>query len=118
MKRQLTATEIKYTGDPNRLHIRDGKRGEVGLLLAIHADRLMRANYMGDLTPEQVQGLALCPGCFMIAGFNMLLKLADDNGLPRKELADFMQNAFQQLAENPDMGLTEEIELLLDPCET
>ena len=47
--------------------------------------------------------------------FDMLLTLADENGQSRTELARCMINAFTKLLNNPDGGLTEEIDVLLDP---
>lgn len=113
----LKTDKMRYTGDPNRIHIKDGERGELGHDLAGVLDEQMRLRYTGERTEYQLLTQMLCPGCFMIAGFNMLLTLADGNGVPRSELAHFMGLAFEQLKANPEMGLTEAIEDLLDPCD-
>jgi hypothetical protein len=105
-----------YGGDPNLIHIEDGKRGDMGWRIAEHLNRRMRENYTGHRTTEQLVDQKLCPGCYMIAGFNMLLVLAQENGQSPTELARSMRNAFDSLLQNPEQGLTEEIEILLDPC--
>lgn len=106
-----------YGGNPNVIHIDDGKRAEMGEVLAVGLESMMRQNYQGPRTNEQRQTQPLCPGCFMIAGFNMLLVLADKNGQSRTELARTMRNAFDQLLQNPEAGLTEEMEIVMDPCD-
>ena len=106
-----------YGGDPNLIHIDDGRRADMGLRLAELLSERMRKEYSGERSLEQRADQPLCPGCFMIAGFNMLLTLADENGQSRSELARSMRNAFDALLKNPDMGLTEEIEVMLDPCD-
>lgn len=106
-----------YGGDANLIHIDDGKRAEMGQDMASLLDGNMRAAYTGPRTNEELMNQALCPGCYMIAGFNMLLELADRNGQSRTELARSMRNAFDNLLNNPEQGLTEEIVVLLDPCE-
>jgi hypothetical protein len=106
-----------YGGDPNLIHIDDGRRADMGLRLAELLDCRMRTEYKGDRTIEQRVDQPLCPGCYMIAGFNMLLTLADENGQTRTELARSMRNAFDALLKNPEMGLTEEITVMLDPCD-
>jgi hypothetical protein len=106
-----------YGGDPNLIHIDDGKRADMGLRLASILDGKMREEYSGERTLGQRVMQSLCPGCYMIAAFDMLLTLADSNGQSRTELARSMRNAFQNLLNNPEQGLTEEIEVLLDPCE-
>lgn len=105
-----------YGGDANLIHIDDGKRADMGIRLAELLEERMRKEYSGERTIDERIDQNLCPGCFMIAGFNMLVTLADANGQSRTELARSMRNAFDQLLCNPEAGLTEEIEILLDPC--
>ena len=106
-----------YGGDPNLIHIDDGRRADMGLRLAEHLDMRMRMEYSGERTLEQKVDQALCPGCYMIAAFNMLLTLADENKQSRTSMARTMIGAFEKLLENPEQGLTEEIEVMLDPCD-
>ena len=106
-----------YGGNPNLIHIDDGERALMGVRIAEHLERRMREEYKGERTPAQRVDQKLCPGCYMIAGFNMMLTLADANGQCRAELARSMMKAFETLAKNPEMGLTEEIIIQLDPCD-
>lgn len=106
-----------YGGDKNLIHIDDGERAVMGVRVAEHLERRMREEYKGERTPDERVMQALCPGCYMIAGFNMMLTLADANGQSRRELALSMRTAFDKLLASPEMGLTEEIEVFLDPCE-
>jgi len=100
-----------YGGDCNLVHIADGKRKEAGAAVAAFIDSMMRFNAMK--AGKNADGV-LCPGCYMIAGFNSMLELADANGQPRKELAKTMAAAFAKLSENPEAGGTEEINVILD----
>jgi hypothetical protein len=106
-----------YGGDPDLIHVDDGARADMGLRLAERLEGMMRTEYSGERTPDQRVMQKLCPGCYMIVAFDMLLTLADANGQSRTELARSMRNAFDNLLANPSQGLTEEIEVLLDPCE-
>lgn len=105
-----------YGGNPELIHIDDGKRADMGLRIAELLEERMRSEYSGERTMVQRIMQKLCPGCYMIAGFNMLVTLADANGQSRTELARSMRNAFDRLLCDPEAGLTEEIEVLLDPC--
>jgi hypothetical protein len=106
-----------YGGKPQLIHIDDGQRAVMGVRIAEHLERRMRDEYQGERTPAQRVDQDLCPGCYMVAGFNMMLTLADANNQSRTELARSMRNAFDLLLKNPEMGLTEEITVLLDPCD-
>ncbi len=101
-----------YGGDCNLVHIADGQRRNVGEQLAADIDAVIRtlAEKRGVNTDDKL----LCPGCYMIALFNAAIALADKNGQPRKELAKTMTHAFAELAADPDKGVTEEIEVILD----
>jgi hypothetical protein len=106
-----------YGGNPNLIHIDDGARKDMGLRMAEHLERRMRDEYSGERTPAQRVDQNLCPGCYMIAVVNMAITLADANGQSRRQLARCLANAFQKLANDPEAGLSEEIEILLDPCD-
>lgn len=106
-----------YGGNPNLIHIDDGTRAEFGHDMAGQMDGMMRERYTGERTEYQLVTQRLCPGCYMIGAFNMLLTLADGNGQSRLELARSMKAAFEALEANPEMGLTEEIIVKLDPCD-
>lgn len=106
---------LVYGGDPDLIHVTDGKRGMAGREMARRLDALMRLN-APDRTQKQSQEQLLCMGCAMIVAFNMLIALADANGQTRTELARTMRNAFDSLLANPDAGMTEEITIILDPC--
>lgn len=99
-----------YGGDPNLVHIPDGTRRDVGRKMAYD---LTLAMLQGSETATY--GKALCPGCYMIAGFNMLVTLARENGQNVRELALSMAHAFDKLASAGDYSVTEEIEVMLDP---
>ncbi|MCR5870655.1 MULTISPECIES: hypothetical protein [unclassified Sphingomonas] len=106
-----------YGGDPNLIHVPDGKRADLGKALATDLDHLMRVGARGR-TLHQASTQPLCPGCYMIVGFDMLVTLADRNGQSRTELANSMIRAFEHLRDNPEgPGLVEEIAVVLDPEE-
>lgn len=102
-----------YGGDPSLVHIADGSRRAFGADMADYLENRMRAK----ATPQPTEGKRLCPGCYMIAGFNMLVTLATRNGQSISELAHTMAHAFELLqGDGRDHG-TEEITVLLDPPE-
>lgn len=102
-----------YGGDPNYVHIPDGTRREVGLEVALAADREMRL--AAALAAKKADG-PLCPGCYMIALFNAAVELAKANGHDLKELGRTMANAYTLLAEKGEGAEgTEEINIILDP---
>lgn len=109
-----------YGGDPSLIHVKDKTRAEMGRRLAGSLDDEMRYQAFQGGMRTQAEAFGenrqkLCPGCYMVVGYDMLLQLADANGQSRTELARSMIGAFQKLLDNPELGLTEEIEVLLDP---
>lgn len=108
-----------YGGDSSRIHVVDGGRKQMGDWTADFLDAEMsnRAYERGDRTWEESQTQKLCPGCYMIVGYNMLVSLALRNGQDLQELARSMIGAFQHLEANPDHPFTEEIEVILDSPE-
>lgn len=109
-------TGMVYRGDPELIHVSDGRRTEAGRRVARFIDEQMR-KYAEGRTEIERYAQALCPGCYMVVIYNAALALADANGQPRRELAASMSLAFAKLAEAPDLGFTEAIEVILDPCE-
>lgn len=103
-------SDLIYGGDPDLIHIPDGRRGDAGRYMASILDAIMRTG-AEDRTPQQRREQELCPGCYMIVGFNMLLTLADRNGQSRRELCNSMIDAFTRLGEGEG---TEEICVILD----
>lgn len=103
-----------YGGNPNLLHVADGTRADLGHLMAAFMEGYIR-EHAENRTDRQKELQKLCPGCYMVVAFNMLLVLARDNNQSTTELARCMRNAFDRLLANPNSGLTEEIEVLLDP---
>lgn len=101
-----------YGGDCNLIHVADGKRVEVGEDVAAFVDRLMRrkAYSEGRRTYGQTFGgfaeevQQLCPGCYMIVGFNMLVSLAEHNDQDLIELGRTMAAAFTKLADQVESG--------------
>lgn len=105
-----------YRGDPNLIHVSDGKRAEAGRAVARLIDQMMR-KHAKDRTEEERYAQALCPGCYMVVLYDAALALSDANGQSRRELAASLSEAFAKLAEDPERGFTEEIRVILDPCE-
>lgn len=103
-----------YGGNPDLLHVPDGQRAALGHLVAAFLEGQMREN-AENRTDRQKEMQPLCPGCYSVVAFDMLVVLADDNGQSRRELARCMINAFQKLYDNPESGLTEEMRILIDP---
>lgn len=106
-----------YGGDCDLIHIADGNRQNVGRAMAEALDWRMRldAEARGARTPQEADAQQLCPGCYMIAGFHMLVELARQNGQSTQELGASMARAFQALRDGRMIG--EEIEVILDPVE-
>src|ERR1044072_9106005 len=105
MRREFNGTDGRvYGGDPNLIHVSDGQRANAGRKMAQVLDELMRER-AENRTAEQRATQKLCPGCYMIVTFDMLLTLADQNGQPRRELALSMIGAFSKLLEVPEEGL-------------
>lgn len=112
-----------YGGDPNLIHIADGTRADVGRAIADAVDLQMRwladgnkARSWSQIWGSQRQ--ALCPGCYMVVGFNTMLTLAERNGQSLRELGLTMAQAFAKLAEDQSPSTIEEILVILDaePC--
>ncbi len=105
-----------YGGDPELVHVPDGQRKEVGNALAAVADTIIRQ--MGQRSYDN-PSLPLCPGCYMVVGFNMMVELAKANGQSLQELGNTMSKAFSILAGqgvlDSNACLLEEIEVILDP---
>jgi hypothetical protein len=106
-----------YGGDCNLIHVADGKRAAAGQLMARNLDEEMRFRAVkeGRRSIVEASTQQLCPGCYMIVGFNMLVTLADQNGQSHVELADSMIAAFQKFKECEDVNACiEEIIIILD----
>lgn len=106
-----------YGGDPNLIHAADGTRAGMGrelahgLMLQMRHDAFMR----GDRTLEEVAAQPVCPGCYMVIGFNMLRELAIASGQPVEELGRTMARAFDELAARGESMDLESIAVILDP---
>ena len=97
-----------YGGDQNLVHIPDGERRSVGVIIADLTERTIRQ------FSENPDRPLICPGCAMVALFNACVTMADRSCQSRRELARTMSLAFDLLAEDPGRGVTEEIEVILD----
>lgn len=104
-----------YGGDCGLIHVADGKRADAGRSVARFVDTQMRqqAVLSGARTGDEAETQPLCPGCYMIVGFNALVTLAQQNGQPLRELAATMARAFDALA-NGGADAIEEINIILD----
>ncbi len=103
-----------YGGDPGLIHVPDGQRGYLAAKAATYIDREMRLGAIGR-TREERWSQPLCPGCYMVVGFNMLVDLARRNGQPLSELGRTMSAAFKKLELDQSPLAIEEIEVKLDP---
>lgn len=111
-----------YGGDPSLVHVPDGNRTAVGKAVAFATDNAMRvmAFEYGLKDHTQAATQELCPGCYMVVGFNALVELAKMNGQSYKELGLTMAAAFTKLAECDKESVDvciEEIAIILDPPE-
>lgn len=107
-----------YGGDAVLIHVADGRRAAAGRDVARYIDREMRdqAYRRGARTMDDAATQALCPGCYMIVGFNAMVELARQNGQSFRELGRTMAAAFAKLAEcGDDAECIEEINVILDP---
>lgn len=102
-----------YGGDCSLIHIPDNSRADVGRQMAEHLDKVMREG-AENRTAEQRASQALCPGCFMVAVFNMAVSLAEANGQPLSELGNSLGDAFKSLAKGGPSRI-EHILVKLDP---
>lgn len=107
-----------YGGDCDLIHVADGKRAELGETLAVQLTKAMRVDAFnrGDRTLEQAATQSLCPGCYMVVGFDMLVTLARQNGQSLQELGRTMARAFDNLAfcDEGDTACIESIHVILD----
>jgi hypothetical protein len=103
-----------YGGDPDLLHVPDGKRSDLGALVAAFIEGQMREG-AENRTERQKEMQRLCPGCYMVVLFDAALHLADNTGQSRLELARSMKWAYEQLEANPEQPPIEEIFIRLDP---
>lgn len=108
-----------YGGDANLIHVADGNRANVGAQMATMLDMTMRVDAVNDerRTLDQATAQQLCPGCYMIVGFNMLVTLAEENEQSLSELGRTMAAAFTMLADQTETGQgfhPEEITVILD----
>ncbi len=111
-----------YGGDCELIHIADGKRESVGQWLASVLDEEMRTGAVDSDARTELQAFGdddhqeqdLCPGCYMIVGYNMLIELARQNDQSMVELGRSMAAVFTALAEGRPFN-HEEIEVILDP---
>lgn len=107
-----------YGGDCDLIHVADGKRAALGSAMAFTLENQMRKDAFtrGDRTAAQATNQPLCPGCYMVVGFDMLVTLARQNGQSLQELGRTMAQAFTQLAEcdNPDEACIESIHVVID----
>lgn len=102
-----------YGGDPDLIHAKDGTRAAHGEAIADAIDERLR-HYAENRTDAERASQLVCPGCYMVVGFNALTELARRNGQPMRELALSMAAAFQALADGgPDR--IEEITVLSQP---
>lgn len=99
-----------YGGACDLVHIPDGRRKDVGRMVAEYLERTQRlvANIPGATDK------LLCPGCYMIALIDAAIWLAKNNGQDEHELGATMSAAFQQIAESGDYdsSLIEEIQVV------
>lgn len=107
-----------YRNRQEYVHIEDGKRAAVGRAYSVYLTNEIRdaAFLQGNLDAYRNP---LCPGCYMVAVFNLALELARMNGQSLTELGNSLGNAFYQLAQDGAYAESiESIEVQLDsdPC--
>lgn len=107
-----------YGGDPDLIHIEDGQRNRMGQVMAESLDDKMRemavlahSRTFREAFGDQKQDL--CPGCYMVAGFDMMIHLARANGQDLKELGRTMAAAYAHLANCDTAECIESIEVIL-----
>jgi len=108
-----------YGGDCKLVHVADKERTQMGEYVAVEMEDLIRdaAYKNGSRTWNQSRTQRLCPGCYMVVGFNALVTLANDNRQSLRELGLSMAKAFTKLAECPPDQMEqciEEIQVVLD----
>lgn len=109
-----------YGGDCGLVHVPDGQRGLVGADIAGTLDRKIRAiatreaYRKGELdiaVSDKLDTDTLCPGCYMVVGYDMLVHLARTNGQDVRELALTMIHEFGKLLNEPDRPLIEHVDV-------
>lgn len=107
-----------YGGDCDLIHVADGQRAQLGRDMAYILGQQMRRDAFnrGDRTLIQAAEQSLCPGCYMVVGFDMMVTLARQNGQSLRELGRTMAQAFAFLAEcdESDADCIESIHVILD----
>lgn len=110
-----------YGGDSELIHVADGQRTHVAKDIAAMLDMQMRRQtcFTGERTGAQAASQKLCPGCYMVIGFDLLVYLAQQNGQSLVELGATMSAAFQRLtidaAVDPNgVTLREEIVVIIE----
>lgn len=105
-RERSTETGMVYRGACDLIHIADGERANTGRELAETLSRMMRvrAYESGARTFAESRLQNLCPGCYMVAGFNMMRELAKQNGQSMRELGRSMARAFDALADAAERG--------------
>jgi hypothetical protein len=104
-------TGMVYRGACDLIHIQDGQRAETGATLAGYLDTMMRTDALNDGTRTYAQTFGpdaqpLCPGCYMVAVYNMAITLAQENGQSLAEMGRSLSRAFANLAALADEGAT------------
>lgn len=107
--------DMVYRGDPKYIHVPDGQRSQIGFLIRLEVERLVK-NYAGQSFSDK----PICPGCYMVVIFNAAIQLAMENGQSISELGNTLGKAFKDIAEcaerNGDVAqCVEEIDVILDP---
>lgn len=95
-----------YGGDPNLVHIPDHHRKDLARAVADTLASEMRFSAKVNNTKSDGD---LCPGCYMIAVFDMAIHLAKDTGQDVRELGHTLSKAFADLAAKGEYTLTEEM---------
>ncbi len=105
-----------YGGDCALIHVEDGGRENMGKEIAHFLDVTMRTRAVdrGVRSAFEAATQDLCPGCYMIVGYNMMIELARQNDQSMVELGRSMAAVFTALAEGRPFN-HEEIEVILDP---
>lgn len=105
-----------YGGDCALIHVEDGQRQNMGREVAHFLDTTMRVRAVerGVRSPFEAATQDLCPGCYMIVGYNLLIELARLNEQSTVELGRSMAKVFTALADGREFN-HEEIEVILDP---
>lgn len=107
----MSGTEGRvYGGDPGLTHIPDGERAALGRGMAREMELAIR-NAAGIYPWRSEYARPLCPGCYMVALYNMAVELARVNGQSYRELGDTLAAKFRDLARTGDPTPIEHIEV-------